>query len=326
MNAMLPQQVIITMAHRAHRMHHYLWHEVRNNWLRYPPQLQHKLTAMGWAPPRPARDENGNVILTNNSGEDFLYMHRQMIHFVNSILSQASDPNYPQVVGWHPIPPPGDPDFPVPPAWDASVEQVKSDDFYTNRLHNWELAFTNATVLAGMTLAELGSRIEFTIHNSMHMRWAAQPRMIRPGVSDPTQSGTTIPTDFDDPSYDYLGDIYASHVNPIFWKLHGWVDARIEDWKAANGVTGEPSWVGTWVGNMPMDAPSMGAMPMPMPAGTGSMTMVSDSHVQNALLLHTMIHNDPKHLQGMEQAVQIIAESRVSCPLFQVDYSLSPTV
>lgn len=33
-----------------------------------------------------------------------------------------------------------------------------------------------------------------------------------------------------DPKYDYLGDFYSSHVNPLFWKLHGWVDDRIEDW------------------------------------------------------------------------------------------------
>ena len=36
-------------------------------------------------------------------------------------------------------------------------------------------------------------------------------------------------------------------VNNVFWKLHGWIDTRIEDWKAANSVTGEPHWVGTWM-------------------------------------------------------------------------------
>ncbi|GAC1431799.1 MAG: hypothetical protein PVS3B3_19820 [Ktedonobacteraceae bacterium] len=323
MNSALPMQVITTMAQRPHRMHHFLWHEIRNNWLSYSPQVQQQLTAMGWAPPRPARDVDGNVILTNNSGEDFLYMHRQMIIFVNSILSQVNDPNYPQVVGWNPIPSPGDPDFPVPPAWDASVQRVKSDDFYTNPLHRWELAFADPTVLAGMALAELGSRIEGTIHNAMHMRWASQPGMMRPGVDEPTQADANIPTDFDDPSYDYLGDTYSSHVNPLFWKLHGWVDARIEDWKAANGVTGEPSWIGTWVGNMPMDMPAMEAMPMP--AMARSKSMVSHGRIHNALALHTMIQNDPRHLQNMEQAVQIIAASKVTRPLFQVDFSLSPT-
>ena len=35
---------------------------------------------------------------------------------------------------------------------------------------------------------------------------------------------------WDDPKYDYLGEFYSSHVNPLFWRLHGWVDDRIEDW------------------------------------------------------------------------------------------------
>ena len=38
-------------------------------------------------------------------------------------------------------------------------------------------------------------------------------------------------------SYDYLGETFSSHVNPIFWRLHGWVDDRIEDWfKAQESV------------------------------------------------------------------------------------------
>src|SRR3712207_5921244 len=37
--------------------------------------------------------------------------------------------------------------------------------------------------------------------------------------------------------HDYLGDFHSSHVNPIFWKLHGWIDDRIEGWfRAHNAV------------------------------------------------------------------------------------------
>ncbi len=82
----------------------------------------------------------------------------------------------------------------------------------------------------------------------MHMRWSAEPDAIRPDV-DPTSPGD-IDTRWDDPSYDWLGDTYSSHVNPIFWKLHGWVDDRIEDWRLAHGLD-EIEWTGTWVGNMP---------------------------------------------------------------------------
>src|SRR6266702_1735314 len=75
---------------------------------------------MGWEPPRPARIawEDGYLpILTNNSGEDFLYMHRQMITHVNGILAQIGDPDYPKIKVWTHIPAPEDPEYPVTPAW-----------------------------------------------------------------------------------------------------------------------------------------------------------------------------------------------------------------
>ncbi|MGW4103666.1 hypothetical protein [Streptomyces sp. NPDC004976] len=47
---------------------------------------------------------------------------------------------------------------------------------------------------------------------------------------------------WDDSAYNWLGDTYSSHVNPLFWKLHGWVDARIDDWMAANNLQGPVPW------------------------------------------------------------------------------------
>src|SRR5262245_54817502 len=117
MESPVPQPVIVAMARREQRLHHFLWHEVRNNWLSYPKDVQQAIRDLGWEPPRPARDENGAPLLTNNSGEDFLYMHRQMIKHVNAILGDIGDLGYPRVEGWVTLPPPGDPDFPVSPAW-----------------------------------------------------------------------------------------------------------------------------------------------------------------------------------------------------------------
>jgi len=57
---------------------------------------------------------------------------------------------------------------------------------------------------------------------------------------DPTNNQPLArdPFDFDDkwnnPKYDYLGEFYSSYVNPIFWRLRGWVDDRIEDWYNAH--------------------------------------------------------------------------------------------
>ena len=70
----------------------------------------------------------------------------------------------------------------------------------------------------------------------MHMRWAKEPEGARP-TADPTNP-SSIDIQWDDPSYEYLGDTYSSHVNPIFWKLHCWIDERIEDWKNAHEITG----------------------------------------------------------------------------------------
>ena len=50
---------------------------------------------------------------------------------------------------------------------------------------------------------------------------------------DPTDhkdKESDIDKKWDDEKYDYLGDFHSSHVNPIFWKLHGWVDDCIEFW------------------------------------------------------------------------------------------------
>jgi hypothetical protein len=67
----------------------------------------------------------------------------------------------------------------------------------------------------------------------MYMRWAtALPR-------DPESGEPAVRVEYDiDPKwdaaeYDYLGDFHSSHVNPILWKLHGWIDDCIGVWQAA---------------------------------------------------------------------------------------------
>ena len=95
-----------------------------------------QLAAIGLNVQRPSQDAQGNAIEDNCSGEDFLYMHRQMIQDVNRILAAGNYPYGKQVVGWVNIPAPGDTDWPVPPAYgnDAFLTQAKSDDYYTNTI------------------------------------------------------------------------------------------------------------------------------------------------------------------------------------------------
>jgi hypothetical protein len=285
------------MAQRDHRIHHYLWHQVRNGWLFFDEATRATLRGLGWEPPRPSlRPTPGGgraPVLDNDSGEDFLYMHRQMIALVDQRLGEIADPGYPRVQGWPSVPPPGEPDYPVPPAWDTGdpdlngyLQETKSEPFFQQALAPWERQLKDPSWLQGRSLGEVGARIEFTIHNRMHMRRSSDPGQIRPDV-DPAHPGDIDPR-WDDPSYDWLGDTYSSHVHPVFWKMHGWVDDRIEDWKRSNEVTGPIPWKGTWVGQMP-----------PHPAPNSLHAMLAGGHA----------HHD--HGSGMKKALQATLRSGV---------------
>lgn len=251
-----PRAVTTAMASRQERYHHYLWHNIRDNWNFFSAATQEQLTNLGWRPPRPSRgrDANGNTIaLTDNrSGEDFLYMHRQMIKKVNDIIASTKDP-YGPVTGWTTIPAPGDRDWPVPttytipgsPSTTSAIYQRKTLAYYNNNIKPTEDFFKDPVQLRSMTLGQLGSRLENTIHNWLHLRFSANSTVgFRPGASGAIPQ---IDSRWDNPAYNWLGDTYSSHVNPVFWKLHGWVNDRIIDWARANGLT-TITWRGFWVG------------------------------------------------------------------------------
>lgn len=243
----LPSQVINEMAQRRNRFHHYIWHRVRNTWLRLKEDERQAVRNINpaWEPPRPARDKAERPIRDNESGEDFLFMHRQMITLVNEILSEVGDADYPRIKGWKRVPLPGDADYPVPDFPGSGLEEIKSVEYFELYIAPWERQYTDPDYLRAVTLGQLGSDIEFTIHNDMHMRWAAPSPV---GYRPTTAITKGIGEQWDATGYDYLGDTYSSHVNPVFWKLHGWVDDRIEDWKLANGLMSEIAWKATWVG------------------------------------------------------------------------------
>lgn len=258
-----PEEVINLMASRPHRLHHFVWHQVRNNWEWYPAETRKKISDLGWTPggdennPRPAyykgdTEDKRIFALDNNSGEDFLYMHRQMIAQVNEVLKNVGDPNYPKVEGWKSLPAPEDTDFPVPPAWGSSsrLKTIKSPEFYHETMKVWESYYLLPENLQRLTLGQLGSLIELTIHNQMHNRWSAEPTIERPQPEEESNPEGIPSGPWDAPSYNYLGDTYSSHVNPTFWYIHGWVDSCIDRWQEANGLT-SINWKGTWVGKMP---------------------------------------------------------------------------
>ncbi|TVP40073.1 Tat pathway signal protein [Candidatus Nitrosocosmicus arcticus] len=257
MVTMLPPRAKLMLALREHRMHHVLWHTVRDNWERevsgqpmFSDSEKQRIRDMGWEPPRPSLNKDGVRIENNKSGEDFLFMHRQMILHVDTLLSEIGDASYPKVEGWTHVPPPNDPDYPVP-VWNSApdfIKPAKTDNFYSNRMVRWENDYSTPEYLSELTLGQLGSRLEYTIHNAMHLRWASDPGEERPLVFP--SNADTIETRWDNPSYDYLADPYSSHVNYIFWKLHGWIDDRINDWMRAHEITGEVPWSVEWDKNI----------------------------------------------------------------------------
>jgi hypothetical protein len=196
-----------------------------------------------------------------------------MIVMTDQALTEAGEE---PISRWRTVPEPGDTDSPVPPAWEyadpnespgsnAATTQflihVKSDEYFERTMKVREAFLTEPGNLRRLSLGALGNIAEMTIHNMMHMRWAADPGGYRPSIdlSDPAGGDPK----WDQLAYDYLGDTYSSHVNPHFWYLHGWIDNLINHWADANGVQ-NIEWTGNWVGGPDIESSSSDAeMAMP---------------------------------------------------------------
>lgn len=247
----LHEKVIAYLASRRSRLHHFLWHQIRDTWewSSTTDEQRSDIEKCGWAPNgRASQDRNRRWRHDNGAGEDFLFMHRQMIAVVRKI-TEDNDGDMDSVTGWGGVPSPANTTYPVSQAWDVYgaagfnrfMRAVKADDYYYLLMREWERKFTDRVYLRGLHLGELGSRIESTIHNMMHMRWCDRPWDPRTGKQEASigRPDTEIDAKWDDARYDWLGDTYSSHVNATFWKLHGWVDERMNDWYAANQDTGQ---------------------------------------------------------------------------------------
>lgn len=264
----LPQSIIRKLAKRKSRLHHYLWHVTRDNWLLLTPQQQADLTKVGWGVERPSlRYEIGNPnpipITDNASGKDFLFMHKSMIEELNSMLLEKG---LPKLKGWKKIPAPGAQDFPVPPMYFIPGDPdfagflgfVKSDDLYYGIMKPLEDRFTNYDELRKVSLGEMGSLIETGIHMFMHFRFSEDCKAgFREKITAENMLNP-IERKWDCPEYNWLADTYSSHVHPTFWMLHYWVNERIEDWRKANGVK-TIDWTGCWTGGK-MSCMSMSMM------------------------------------------------------------------
>jgi len=204
-----------------------------------------------------------SVTLDTANGEDFLFMHRQMINTVNDLANGANPPW--SVQGWTQCPTPSDTDWPVPAipssitsqSYITYLEGYKSVDFYNTQIvprQDWINA-NNYSNLLNMTLGELGAILEYELHTYFHVRFSGFNTIgYRFQDAHPT---AFIDTKWDDQDYDYLADFYSAHVNPTFWKIHGWIEFQIAKWLLANNMTEPIAWTSFWVGGPPEQIPQL---------------------------------------------------------------------
>ncbi|MBY8948978.1 PvdJ/PvdD/PvdP-like protein [Pseudomonas sp. SH10-3B] len=235
-----------------HRLFHQLWHATRDQWHKLSEEKRDALRGIGWQPgPRgKERDARGKHKDRNGSGIDFFFMHRHMLGTARSMQDLPSWPAFPE-------PQPAlerdrlgflryfdnHDGFALPPTWSAAddseytqwVSDIKAAETYHSNFQVWESQYRDPRYLAQRTLGQLGSEMELGLHDWLHMRWASVPRDPSNGAPVPLARD---PADFAARWYaaenDFLGDPFSSHVNPVFWHFHGWIDDRIEDWYRAH--------------------------------------------------------------------------------------------
>lgn len=256
--ALIPEAVTM-LASRRHRLQHAVWHTVRQQFhaLKGDTAAVDKIKGHGWWPERPPFTENRALDLDNGAGEDFLFMHRRMIVMLREAYAGAGRT---APVAWAGLPAAAAPQtafkqvmvegrrtfvfapelsgFMVPPPnrddETGGDRMLKSPHFLNGVMRPVSSIFRSPRVLQTLSLGALGNMLEFTIHGWMHVRWTDEITDPATGETVGRQSLFDIDPKWDDPANDDLGDFYSSHVHPTFWRLHGWIDDRINDWARAN--------------------------------------------------------------------------------------------
>ena len=235
-----------------HRLFHQLWHATRDQWHKLPVEKHNALRGLGWQPgPRDReRDARGPRKHRNGSGIDFLFMHRHMLMHARTLQDLPSWQRFP-------LPQPSvefdragfaryhdnHDGHRVPPSWQAPEDEaygqwvaaIKAGETFCSNFQVWESQYQDPQYLSKLSLGAFGSELEMNLHDWLHMCWASVPR-------DPINSAPVPfardPADFAarwfERENDFLGDPFSSHVNPVFWAFHGWIDDRIDDWFRAH--------------------------------------------------------------------------------------------
>ena len=272
---------------RDKRLPHVLWHMGSDGEKQDFTDAETEAFGPGWVQPqkmcKPSVANNPKSPDYNHTGESFFYMHRGMRNRLNDALTAAK---LPCVGGWTHVPQKDDKVFPVPrrPGNKDDLKGAKGDDALA-MINEWFKMFKNKYWLAAHSLGELGWFAEKTVHNSLHMRMADEKKSTF-NTNFPLKAqfltDLTFPVGWnsDGPANDYLGDPYGSHVNAMFWKLHGMMDDLVDKWGKSQTPpitefaencgqgdkkrTGCYQWQGTWTGGkFPDKATLMAAAALP---------------------------------------------------------------
>ncbi|MFK3974305.1 PvdJ/PvdD/PvdP-like protein [Pseudomonas sp. NPDC087358] len=249
----LDEALLASLIAPEHRLFHQLWHASRDKWHKLSQDKRNALRGIGWQPgPRDKeRDARGEHKDRNGSGVDFFFMHRHMLRHARALQDLPSWQHFPLPQPELERDRPGfaryfenHDGYSIPPTWLAEdddeytqwVSDIKNAETFHSNFQVWESRYRDPRYLSRLTLGQFGSEIELGLHDWLHMRWASVPRDPSNGAAVPMARD---PADFAarwfSPENDFLGDPFSSHVNPVFWHFHGWIDDRLEDWFLAHG-------------------------------------------------------------------------------------------
>ncbi|CAN5460246.1 hypothetical protein BH10BDE1_BH10BDE1_07950 [soil metagenome] len=251
-------KVLPFLADEGHRNWHAVWHKIRRemkgdgvNSFDAEKSVMQTWQREGWIP------EDIDAFVTQHriggplAGEDFFYMHRQMIKMLQIEMANVGAAC---ISPWLELPSSAlDAKWPVPRAVTArKPEYVKDEQQLLDEIIEVGQELRRPEYLRQITLSELGNAIEAKIHGKLHLLYASP-------ISGCKNPETDLSVKCDELTHDR-----SAHLNQHFWKLHGFVDQAIGDWLKANGKdtiavdcsqTEIPSrcyqWKGLWLGRLP---------------------------------------------------------------------------
>jgi len=290
-----PEAVESYSANRTNRFMHNFFHNVRMSFPICDAIEQDQLDNLGWKPTYISYVYYSNMssfYLHTANGEDFLYMHRQMVFDVNKVATENGSGW--SVNGWSWCPLPSDPNWPVPEIGSnveesevAYYEGYKSESYYTEVIiprQEWieESSFSN---LINVTLGEFGAILEYELHTDFHVRFSAYSALgyRLQNYAHPT---AYIDTYWDNEEYQFLADFYSAHVNPTFWKIHGWVENMIGNWSVANGLANglDVTWSSYWIGGPAQSIPQLWQV-----AADGAYRATHNQHTNAGIIVGSVI-------------------------------------